>query len=69
MEKDDEIPQFIRRVMPKAADAELREATGNFDEYMAVVWEIFQRIKRDQENSDSPKAGICDRFDDIDTSV
>lgn len=31
--------------MPKASETELREATATFDEYMAVVWEIFQRIK------------------------
>jgi hypothetical protein len=64
-----EIPQFIRRVMPNAMDAELREATANFDEYMAVVWEIFDRIKRERGESDSPNSGVCDRFDDIDQSI
>jgi hypothetical protein len=52
---ESKIPQFIRRVMLNASEAELREATATFDEYMAVVWEIFERIKREKENSDSPK--------------
>jgi hypothetical protein len=68
-EKRSEIPQFIRRVMPKASEAELREATAAFDEYMAVVWEIFQRIKREKEDSDSPKLGVHDRVDDIQRSI
>jgi hypothetical protein len=42
-----DIPKFIRRVMPGASEMELREATATFDEYMAVVWEIFERIKRE----------------------
>jgi hypothetical protein len=48
-----EILQFIRRVMPNATVAELREATANFDEYMDVVREIFERIKREPGDSDS----------------
>jgi hypothetical protein len=63
------VPKFIRRVMPQASEAELREATATFDEYMAVVWEIFQRVKRDQLAGDSPKSGVCDRFDTNDPSV
>ena len=61
--KRSEIPQFIRRVMPKASEVELREATATFDEYMAVVWEIFERIKREQETSNSPKLGFSDKVD------
>jgi hypothetical protein len=68
-EQRNEIPKFIRRVMPHASEAELREATANFDNYMAVVWKIFQRIRREQADSDSQKSGVCDRFDDIDQSV
>jgi hypothetical protein len=63
------VPGFIRRVMPKASEEELREATVTFDEYMAVVWEIFQRIKREEEASDSPKLGVHDRVDDIQPSI
>ncbi len=64
-----EIPKFIRRVMPKASETELREATATFDEYMAVVWDIFQRINREQAGSDSPNFGVCDRVDNIDQLV
>jgi hypothetical protein len=55
--------------MSQATDSELREATATFDEYMEVVWEIFQRVKREQQADDSPQSGICDRFDDVDRSV
>ena len=64
-----EIPKFIRRVMPTASETELREATATFNEYMAVVWDIFQRIKREQADSDSPNSGVCDRVDNIDKLV
>ena len=64
-----EIPKFIRRVMPTASETELREATETFDEYMAVVWDIFQRIKREQADRDSPNSGVCDRVDNVDQLV
>jgi hypothetical protein len=63
------IPKFIRRVMPNASEAELREATANFDEYMAIVLEIFQRIKREDADGDSPNERLCDRVENIDQSV
>ena len=62
---ENQVPKFIRRVMPRATEAELREATATFDEYMAVVWEIFQRIKREQQETDSPQSGVCDRVKNI----
>jgi hypothetical protein len=40
--------------MPDASEAQLREATATFDEYMAVVWDIFQRIKHEKDVDDSP---------------
>ncbi len=64
-----EVPKFIRRVMPTASEAELREATATFDEYMAVVWEIFQRINREQADSDSPTSEVCGRFKDTAENV
>jgi len=64
-----EIPGFIRRVMPQASETELREATVTFDEYMAVVWEIFQRIKREQQSGDSPKSRVCDRVENDQQSL
>lgn len=62
---ENQVPKFIRRVMPRATEAELREATATFDDYMAVVWEIFQRIKREQQEADSPELGVCDRVKTI----
>jgi len=64
-----EIPKFIRRVMPKASETELREATETFNEYMAVVWDIFLRIKRESTDDDSANFGVCDRVDNIDQLV
>jgi len=62
---DRSVPKFLRRVMPEATESELREATATFDEYMAVVWEIFQRIER-ETTDDSPQLRVCDRVDTID---
>ena len=68
-DSEGKIPKFIRRVMPAASEAALREATATVDEYMAVVWDIFQRIKREKEDSDSLKLGVCDRVNNIQPSV
>ena len=62
---ENQVPKFIRRVMPRATEAELREATATFDEYMAIVWEIFLRIKREQQEIDSPQLGVCGRVKNI----
>jgi hypothetical protein len=40
--------------MPDASEAQLRDATATFDEYMTVVWDILERIKREQDANDSP---------------
>jgi hypothetical protein len=55
MTANQEIPLFIRRVMPRAIEAELLEATETFHEYMAIVWRIAERLWREKHNSDSPK--------------
>jgi hypothetical protein len=55
--------------MPKASEMELREATATFDEYMAVVWDIYQRIKREQADRDSPNFGVCGRFKNADQII
>ena len=71
MPKDDngEIPLFIRRVMLKATETELREATATFDRYMAVVWEIFERISREQAEPDSSTSTPCDKIDGTNDNV
>jgi hypothetical protein len=55
--------------MPHASEPELRDATATFDEYMTVVWDIFQRIRREEEAIDSQESGVCGRFDNTDPSV
>jgi hypothetical protein len=52
----DEIPLFIRRIMPHASEAQLAEAAENFKEYMTVVWQIHRRLAQDRLDSDSPKS-------------
>jgi hypothetical protein len=59
-------PRFIKRLMSYATDVELAEAAAVFDEYMGVVWEIFERIKREKNASDSPKSLVCDRIKNLD---
>lgn len=56
------IPSHIQRLMPDASEADQQKATAAFDEYMAVVWEIVDRLSRERE-SDSPNLGKCDRFE------
>jgi len=53
---DDEIPLFIRRVMPEASEAQLAEAAENFKEYMTVVWQIHRRLAQSRLDSDSSKS-------------
>jgi hypothetical protein len=51
-----EVPKFVRRLMPTATEAEHHEATQNFKEYLAVVWRMYERIKRERVTADSPKS-------------
>ena len=59
--QSDDVPAFIRRLMPDASERELRDAAAHFAEYMNVVWAIFQRIEREQEGRDSPNSEDRDR--------
>ena len=59
--KDRAVPAFIRKLMPKASEAELRLATEVFADYIAVAWRIFLRNKRGPR--DSPKRASCDRVE------
>ncbi len=58
------IPEYIRRVMPNASDADLQQAVATFDEYMAVIWEIVDRLSRERR-SDSPTPMKCDRVEHV----
>jgi hypothetical protein len=62
MAADSSIPKFIRRVMPGAAEAELREATDNFRQYMNVTERIYQRITQNS-SLDSHETGVRGRVD------
>ncbi len=59
----DTTPHFVLRIMPKATDDELDSASEAFEDYMQVVWTIFQRIRRDLVTSDSPTDATCDRVE------
>ena len=64
-----EIPKFIRRVMPEANEAELREATETFKQYMAIVLRVYERVKQERLGSDSPDGGSCGRVDSASHAV
>lgn len=51
---DQPIPLFIRRVMPDATETELQQAAENFREYLAVILRIFERLKREANENNSP---------------
>ena len=63
--KENEIPKFIRRVLPNATELDRREATANFDEYMAVAdlavaadkWRRHQWLGGAMAAADSGSAG------------
>jgi hypothetical protein len=61
----DQVPQFIRRLMPSASPSEQQKAAEDFREYMKVVLGIYERILR--EDNDSRKSGFRDRVDDTHT--
>jgi hypothetical protein len=47
-EEPNQIPLLIRRIMPEATEAQLRNATAIFEDYMVIVWSILKRLERDQ---------------------
>jgi len=51
---DRPIPNFIRRLMPDATDAELAVAADNYVRYLHTVRRIIERTKRQQFPVDSP---------------
>lgn len=40
-----EIADIVRHWMPEASEDELKEATVNFREYLAVIYRIFLRLE------------------------
>ena len=49
-EEPNQIPLLIRRIMPDATEAQLRDATAIFEDYLAIVWRILKRLERDQSD-------------------
>ncbi|WLB21915.1 hypothetical protein [Bradyrhizobium japonicum] len=45
---ENQIPLFIRRVMPNATAAELREATDTFTRFLRTIIGIHERIEHDK---------------------
>jgi hypothetical protein len=63
------VPRLVRRLMPAASNTELREAAETFDQYMMVVLGIFERVKRERQEPDSPDSKIQDRVGNIHPGV
>ncbi len=40
-----EVADIVRRWMPDASEEELKEATVNFRDYLAVIYRIFLRLE------------------------
>jgi hypothetical protein len=51
------VPSFIRRLMPDASQAELQQATENFEEYMIVVRDIHRRLQSEGAFKQAMNAG------------
>jgi hypothetical protein len=51
---DRPIPNFIRRLMPTATDAELHSALENYERYLRAVRRIIKRTKQQEFHADSP---------------
>ncbi|CAH1903572.1 conserved hypothetical protein [Candidatus Nitrotoga sp. HW29] len=47
-----EIADIVRHWMPEASDDELKEATVNFREYLAVIYRIFLRLEAENRLDD-----------------
>jgi len=59
-----DIPEFIRELMPDATEAELLDATDNFRGYIAIVLRIYERSRRESLASDSPDSRPYDTIGD-----
>lgn len=58
-----EIADIVRHWMPDASEAELKEATVNFREYLAVIYRIFLRLEAENRLDE-----IC-VISDVDATV
>jgi hypothetical protein len=47
-----EIADIVRHWMPDASEDELKEATVNFREYLAVIYRIFLRLEAENRLDD-----------------
>jgi len=47
-----EIADIVRHWMPEASEDELKEATVNFREYLAVIYRIFLRLEAENRLDD-----------------
>ena len=68
-EHPEQVPKFIRRLMPHANEQELFEATDNFKRYMAVVRRIYERISQEMPELDSSERRRFDRMQNDDHDV
>jgi len=64
-----EIPSFIRELMPAANEETLREAAENFRRYMAVIFRIHDRLKREQAVRDSLDVVFRAKIDGTDPPI
>jgi hypothetical protein len=51
--QNNQIPKFIRRLMPRATESQLKDATDTFREYVAIVLRICTRLQHEAQSADS----------------
>jgi len=57
-----DVPKFVRALMPESTERELQEATAALREYLAAVLRVHDRISRERTPVDSEKPLLSDRF-------
>nr|SPS05224.1 protein of unknown function [Candidatus Nitrotoga fabula] len=55
-----EVADIVRHWMPDASEEELREATVNFRNYLAVIYRIFLRLEREGKLDQIQRLRECD---------
>lgn len=63
-EDQEEVPAFIRDVMPNATEAELEAAHQTAKDFVDIVIRIFERAEREKGTPDSSGAPPDDRIRD-----
>jgi hypothetical protein len=65
----DQIPNFIRELMPEGTEGDLLDAADNFRAYIAIVLRIHERVNAEKRYGDSSEPELRDRLDDANPEI